>query len=130
VVRFDPHNLPDAARDFMSERHLASLTTFRADGSAHVVPVGFTFQAPAFGWVITNDGSVKVRNASAAGARGALCQIDGRYWLTLEGSLTVSRDGGQIADAVERYAARYRQPRINPTRVAIRMIVDRVMGNI
>ncbi len=130
MVRFDPHYLPDAARDFMSERHLASLTTFRADGSAHVVPVGFTFQSPAFAWVITNDGSVKVRNASAAGARGALCQIDGRYWLTLEGSLTVSRDAGQIADAVERYAARYRQPRINPTRVAVRMTIDRVMGNI
>lgn len=130
MVRFDPHELPDAARDFLSERHLASLTTFRADGSAHVVPVGFTFQAPAFAWVITNDRSVKVRNASAAGTRGALCQIDGRYWLTLEGSLTVTRDAAQIAGAVERYAARYRRPRVNPTRVALRMTVDRVMGNV
>lgn len=130
MVRFDPHDLPDAARDFLSERHLASLTTLRADGGPHVVPVGFTFQAPAFAWVITNDRSVKVRNASAAGARGALCQIDGRYWLTLEGSLTVTRDAGQIDDAVQRYAERYRRPRVNLTRVALRMTVDRVMGNV
>ncbi len=134
-MRLDPHALPDAALSFLTERHLASLTTSRADGTAHVVPVGFTFDALAgVARVITNDGSVKVRNAErdidGRPGRGALCQIDGRFWLTLEGSLRVSRDVDEVADAVERYAGRYRQPRVNPTRVVVLMSVDRVMGNV
>ncbi|MGI8591922.1 MAG: pyridoxamine 5'-phosphate oxidase family protein [Nakamurella sp.] len=129
-MRFDPDDLPEAARIFLSERHLASLTTSRADGSAHVVPVGFTVDQVGVARIITNDGSVKVRNASASGARGALCQVAGRYWLTLEGPLRVSHDPAEIAVAVQRYAGRYRQPRVNPTRVAILMTVDRIMGNV
>lgn len=134
-MRLDPHALPDAALSFLTERHLASLTTFRLDGSAHVVPVGFTFDAAtAVARVITNDGSVKVRNAErlvdGTPGRGALCQIDGRFWLTVEGSLRVSRDVDEVDDAVERYAGRYRQPRVNPTRVVVLMTVDRIMGNV
>ncbi len=129
-MRFDPEHLPDAALRFLAERHLASLTTSRADGSAHVVPVGFTFDRPSIARVITNDGSVKVGNASRSGARGVLCQIDGRYWLTLEGQVRVSREPADVADAVDRYALRYRVPRVNPTRVVILMSVDRIMGNI
>ncbi len=129
-MRLDPLNLPDAALTFLTDRHLASLTTFRDDGSAHVVPVGFTFDPTGVARVISNDGSVKVRNASRACARGAICQIDGRFWLTLEGALSVSREPDDVADAVERYARRYRVPRVNPTRVALLMTVDRIMGNV
>jgi PPOX class probable F420-dependent enzyme len=114
----------------MTERHLASLTTSRPDGSAHVVPVGFTFDPAGVARVITNDGSVKVRNASRSGARGAICQIDGRFWLTLEGALRVAREPDDVADAVQRYALRYREPRVNPTRVVLLMTVDRIMGNV
>lgn len=35
--------LSDDALAFLSERHLAMLTTLRADNSPHVVAVGFTF---------------------------------------------------------------------------------------
>lgn len=129
-MRLDPLDLPAAALTFLSDRHLASLTTFRGDGSAHVVPVGFTFDPTGVARVITNDGCVKVRNASRASARGAICQIDGRFWLTLEGSLSVSREPDDVADAVARYARRYREPRPNPTRVALLMKVDRLMGNV
>lgn len=134
-MRFDPHALPDAASSFLTERHLASLTTLRADGTAHVVPVGFTFDADTLlARVITNDGSVKVRNAErmvdGRPGRGAICQIDGRFWLTLEGELRVSRDPNEVAEAVARYAGRYREPRVNPTRVVVLMTVDRVMGNV
>jgi hypothetical protein len=31
---------------------------------------------------------------------------------------------------VERYASRYRQPRPNPMRVAVRIEVDRFLGNV
>ena len=42
-MALDPADLPSAAVDFMTERHLATLTTLRRDGSPHVVPVGFTW---------------------------------------------------------------------------------------
>ena len=38
-----PADLDEAALAFLSEYHLASLTTLRADGSPHVVPVGFSY---------------------------------------------------------------------------------------
>jgi len=129
-VRFDPHDLPAAAREFLAERHLATLTTARADGTPHVVPVGFTFDSGGLARVITNGGSVKVRNASRVSARAALCQVSGRLWLTLEGPVQVSRNPDDVADAVHRYSRRYRIPRINPERVMIVMTVERMMGNV
>ena len=117
---------------FWTERHLCTLTTLRTDGSPHVVPVGVTFDAPTMtARIITGGGSVKVRNIEAAAdARVAVCQVDGRRWSTIEGTARVSRDDSVIADAVQRYAARYRQPRVNPERVAIVIAVRRLLGHI
>lgn len=129
-MKFDPHDLPDAAREFLTERHLATLTTARADGTPHVVPVGFTFDSAGLARVITDGGSVKVRNAARVSARGALCQLSGRFWLTLEGPVQVLRDPDDVADAVHRYSRRYRVPRVNPERVVIVMTVERMMGNV
>jgi hypothetical protein len=42
VLRLNPEQLV-----FVTERHLATLTTLRADGSPHVVPVAFTWDAEA-----------------------------------------------------------------------------------
>ena len=67
----------------MTERHLATLTTLRADGSPHVVPVGFTWDPDAgVVRITTNDGSVKRKNAERLGPdgtppRAAVCQVDG-----------------------------------------------------
>ena len=44
-MSLDPASLPSATVEFLSEHHLATLTTLRADGSPHVVPVGFSFDA-------------------------------------------------------------------------------------
>ena len=41
----DLHHLSPDLLTFLTERHLATLTTLRADGTPHVVPVGFTFDA-------------------------------------------------------------------------------------
>ena len=41
-MAYDPSDLPEEALTFLEERHLATLTTLRADGSPHVVAVGFT----------------------------------------------------------------------------------------
>jgi len=114
---------------FLAARHLATLTTLRADGSPHVVPVGFTWDAAAqVARVICSRDSVKARNA-ALGGRAVLCQVDGRQWLSLEGVAAVRTDPEEVADAVARYAVRYRPPRANPERVVLVVAVDRVLGS-
>ena len=115
---------------FFTERHLATLTTLRADGSPHVVPVGVTFDAATgTARVITSGASAKVRHVREGQKRVAVCTVDGRRWLTLEGTAVVRDDETSVADAVERYAQRYRQPRENPARVVLEISVDRVLGS-
>jgi F420H(2)-dependent biliverdin reductase len=128
TVALDPAHLPDEVLAFLGERHLASLTTQRADGSPHVVPVGFSYD-PAAGVarIITFDPSVKVANARRGG-RAVVCQIDGPRWLSLEGAVSVTDDPERVAAAVAGYAARYRQPGERENRVAIEIAVDRVLG--
>ncbi|MGY1606922.1 pyridoxamine 5'-phosphate oxidase family protein [Geodermatophilus sp. SYSU D00700] len=126
----DPHDLAPELLDFLTERHLATLTTLRADGSPHVVPVGVTFDpGTATARVITSGGSAKARHVRAGQARVAVCQVDGRRWLTLEGTAVVRDDPASVADAEARYARRYRAPRENPARVVLEISVDRVLGN-
>ncbi len=125
-----PDDLSADALEFMAVRHLATLTTVRPDGSPHVVPVGFTWDAEArVARVITSGASRKARNA-AAGGRAVLCQVDGRHWISLEGRARVLDDPDAVADAVRRYAVRYRVPRENPERVVVEIAVDRVLGNV
>lgn len=142
---------------FVIERHVATLTTLRPDGTPHVVPVAFTWDvATGVAWMTSEDGSAKVRNVEAAqgkgaagtgaaatgtgtgtatgtdtatGARGALCQVSGGRWVTFEGELTVSRDPAVIADAERRHAVRYGPLDPDPRRVVLRLVVDRVLGS-
>lgn len=124
----DPTDLTPDAQDFLTDRHLASLTTLRRDGTPHVVAVGFTWDPErSLVRVITNGGSQKALNAERRGY-AAVTQVDGPRWLTLEGKARVSSDPGDVAEAVTRYAGRYRQPRENPTRVVIEISVGRVLG--
>ncbi|AXK84424.1 PPOX class F420-dependent oxidoreductase [Nocardia farcinica] len=121
--------LTPAATAFVAERHLATLTTLRADGTPHVVAVGFTWDPEAgIARIITNDGSVKVRNVRRSGY-AAVSQVDGARWLTLEGPATVLDDPDSVADAEHRYAGRYRVPRENPTRVVIAIRVAKVLSS-
>jgi len=114
---------------FLTERHLATLTTMRADGSPHVVPVGFSYDAEAnVARVITFARSAKARHA-ARGGRAVLCQVDGGRWATLEGVVRLVDDPDSVARAVAGYAARYRQPKERVDRVALEITVDRVLGH-
>ena len=124
-----PRDLSPAALDFLAERHLATLTTLRHDGSPHVVAGGFSYDAATnTARVITFPTSQKARNA-ALGARAAVSQVDGARWLTLEGPCTVTNDPSRVVAAVAGYAARYRQPKDRPERVTIEIHVDRVLGS-
>ena len=124
-----PDDLSDDALAFLNDRHLATLATTRADGSPHVVAVGFTYDPDEkLVRVITREGSQKVRNADRHG-RAAVTHVDGPRWLTLEGPVSVSRDPGRIREAERRYGLRYREPQPNPQRVVIEIPVDRVMGS-
>ena len=124
----DPAELTPASIAFMAERHLATFTTLRRNGSPHAVPVGFTWDDEArVARVISSRGSAKVVQARA-GRRASLTQVDGRRWLTLEGSTRVLEDAASVRDAEQRYAVRYRQPRPNPERVVVVLDVDRVLG--
>jgi PPOX class probable F420-dependent enzyme len=119
---------------FWTERRLCTLTTVRADGTPHVVPVGVTLDPDkGIARVICSGTSHKARLIRAAGPRGAavaVCQVDGRRWSTLEGRAVVRDDPDEVAEAVRRYAERYRQPRPNPQRVVIEITISKVIGNV
>jgi F420H(2)-dependent biliverdin reductase len=127
------HDLDDLGREllaFLAERHLATLTTLRADGTPHVVPVGVTYDPDArLARVITSGTSAKARHVREGQTRVAVCQVEGRRWLTLEGAAAVRDDPDSVAEAERRYAERYRPPRENPARVVIEIAVDRILGN-
>ena len=118
---------PASLLEFWTQRHLCTLTTLRADGSPHVVPVGVALDVERrYAWVITSRTSAKVRHLGVD-PRVAAAQVDGRHWSTLEGTAEVLDDRESVARAEERYAARYRQPRPNPERVALRITVERFL---
>ena len=117
---------------FWAERHLCTVTTLRTDGSPHVVPMGVVLDPDrAVAWAITSRTSQKVANLrNGSDRRVAVCQVDGRRWSTLQGTAEVREDADDVAEAVRRYTRRYRVPRENPARVALRISVTSVIGNV
>jgi PPOX class probable F420-dependent enzyme len=112
---------------FWTERHLCTLTTLRADGRPHVVPVGVALDhEERCAWVITSRSSVKARHLDSP-APVAACQVDRARWSTLEGTGRVVTDPAGVRRAEEQYAARYRTPRENPDRIALRIDVSRFL---
>ena len=126
-----PSEITPEILQFLTERHLATLTTLRHDGSPHVVAVGFSYDASTFrARVITFSTAQKALNA-ARGGRAAVSQVDGGRWLTLEGSVrlaTMDNDPDEVRRAVAGYAQRYQDPKERDNRVAVIIDVDRVMG--
>lgn len=127
-MALDPDRLGDDVLAFLRERHLATLTTIRDDGSPHVVPVGFAYSPDErLVRIISAEASQKVRNADRGG-RAAVSQVDGRRWLTLEGDIAVHRADDRVTAAERAYADRYQDPRPRDDRVAIEIAVDRILG--
>jgi PPOX class probable F420-dependent enzyme len=126
-----PLTFGDELVAFWRERHLCTVTSLRADGSPHVVPMGVVLDPDGRrAWAITSGTSQKAANLRAGDARVAVCQVDGRRWSTLEGVAEVLDDDSSVREAERRYAERYRQPRENPARVALRIGLTRVLGNV
>ncbi len=131
-MAIDPAALPAVALEFLTVRHLATLTLLRPDGSPHVTPVGVTWDDESgLARVITWSGSAKSRLLErTGGGRAAVCQVDGARWITLEGDALVTGDPERTAEAVRRYGERYRPPKDRgPDRRAIEITVDRVLGS-
>jgi PPOX class probable F420-dependent enzyme len=126
-----PSEITPEMVQFLRERHLATLTTLRQDGSPHVVAVGFSYDVEQQrARVITFSTSQKAKNA-LLGGRAAVSQVDGGRWLTLEGVahlVTRETDPDEVQCAVAGYAARYQEPKERDNRVAVIIEVDRIMG--
>ena len=130
-MSLDPLDLNEEVQSFLYERHLASLTLLRADGSPHVSAVGFTWDFDAqLVRVITWAGSMKSRILfKSPGTRAAVCQIDGGRWLSLEGTALVTADPVRCLEGTQRYAQRYRLPQERSDRTVIEISVDKILGH-
>ena len=120
---------------FWQARHLCTVTTVRPDGELHVTPMGVVLDPErGLAWAITSGRSLKARNLRSAkqpgGGQIAVCQVDGRWWSSLAGTAEVVDEPEIVREAESRYAERYRTPRVNPERVAIRITVERVLANL
>ena len=130
-MSLDPLDLNEEVQSFLYERHLASLTLLRADGSPHVSAVGFTWDFDAqLVRVITWAGSMKSRILfKSPRTRAAVCQIDGGRWLSLEGTALVIADPVRCLEGTQRYAQRYRMPQERSDRTVIEISVDKILGH-
>ncbi|ACZ30329.1 pyridoxamine 5'-phosphate oxidase-related FMN- binding protein [Xylanimonas cellulosilytica DSM 15894] len=130
MLRLNPEQLV-----FVTERHLATLTTLRADGSPHVTPVAFMWDAASGTAVMTTERwSAKAVNARRRGPdggppRAALCQVDGGRWMTIEGVIEVDDDPAALADAAARHARRYHEVEAGDERTVLRLTADRVLAS-
>jgi PPOX class probable F420-dependent enzyme len=119
-----------ALREFWRERHLCTVTFIKPDGRPHVIPMGVVLSDdPDTAWAITSRDSFKARLLQTPGPI-AVCQVDGARWSTLQGIASVLADEASINEAVRMYTSRYRTPRPNPNRVAVRMTVEKIIGSI
>lgn len=118
-----------AGVEFLTQRHLGTLTTLMPDGRPHVVAVGFTYeQASGIVRIITDALSLKATNAAERSHVMVSC-VDGPRWLSLGGEATVLSDATSVQVAEEFYTLRYKPPRPNPTRVVIAFHVKDILGS-
>ena len=119
-------------KQFVTERHLASLTLVTPEGRPHVTPVGFTLdEDQKLVRVITWAGSMKSKILTRADTplRSAVSQVDGGRWITLEGKAIVTDDMERCLEGTRRYAQRYSEPKDRgDDRRVIELSVERIMG--
>ena len=124
-----PDELDAVALRFLAERHVGTLSTLRADGTVHVVPVAFMYDhgerrlriiAPASTVKVSN-----VRDRSMA----VVSFVDGGRWATFEGAGEVRDDDVSVARTLRDYTAKYGPPHGSRSDyVSIEIAVTRIMG--
>lgn len=119
--------LTESGWAFVTERHLATLSTLAPWGGIHAVPVGFTFHDGILR-IIASRQSQKVLNVRRD-PTATVSQVEGATWIAFQGAASIHDDPADVARAVALYAERYRQPRENPHRVAIHVVPHRIMGS-
>jgi PPOX class probable F420-dependent enzyme len=130
--------MPDAAKPvipaltddgirFITDYHLATLSTMATWGGIHSVAVGFTL-LDGIVRIISSGDTQKVRNIERD-LRATVSQVDGPQWISFAGPATIERDAAAVAHAVALYTQRYREPRPNPKRVVIRFEVEHVLSS-
>ncbi|MGE0878300.1 MAG: pyridoxamine 5'-phosphate oxidase family protein [Acidimicrobiia bacterium] len=124
-MAFAPEELNDEAIEFLTKpRVIAAFVTTKDASRPHAANVGYTYEhATRKVRIVTQPGSQKTLNVER-GSRGILNQIDGMHWLQLEGPARVLDDPAAIADAYERFAARYGRVHDGATLVVIEIDVD------
>lgn len=131
-MALDIENLGDDVISFLTERHLAMLTTQRADGTPHLVAVGFSYDPDAkIARVITWGTSQKAINAGvmeSAGQWAAVGQVDGGRWLSLSGPVRLVTEPAAVGPGLDRYAERYGTPGDRDDRAVIEIDVRQILG--
>lgn len=119
---------------FWRDRHLQTLTTLTPQGRPHSVPVAAVLSVEdEVVRILCSRKSRKARNVRAAYPQPAfvtVCQVEGRWWTTIEGTAELQEDRLLVADAERRYAGRFRVPRPNPERVVLVVHVESVLGSL
>ena len=123
--------LDDEVLAFLRERHLATLTTLRADGSPHVVPVGFGYDADERIVRVITNAPPRRRSTLADGGRAAVCQVDGAPLADARGRSRscAPTPSGATAAVAGLHSALPGTERA-PERVAIVIDVDRIIGSV
>ena len=121
--------LTTEALAFLTERHLAMLTTLRDDNTPHVVAVGFTFDPKThIARVITSGGSQKAVNAPTGRHRRA--EPGGRRAVAVAGGPGQrQRRNARGARRRAPLRAALPHPQGEPDRVVIEVHIERVLGS-
>tara|TARA_B110000438_G_C15799954_1_gene644633 strand:+ start:1497 stop:1907 length:411 start_codon:yes stop_codon:yes gene_type:complete len=132
MVSFSPEYINESLYEFVTERHLGTLTLVRSDGRPHSTPIGFMWDKKAkVAKIITWSGSLKSKLLTEKELLGSITQVDGGRWVTFEGVCSVSEDQKICKDAVDQYALRYSPPKDRGSdRRVIIMNVSRILSSV
>ncbi len=131
AMKWNPDQLPEEALDFLTERHLATLSIPRDTRAPHTTPVGFSWNPKdGLARVITFADANKVRLLSEP-RQVTLCQVDGGRWLSLSGTAEITADPEKCRRGEELYGVRYSPPKNRGAdRRVIEIKVKQIMGRV
>ena len=123
------NNLPDSIEDFLSTKAFGALNSVDTKSNIHTAVVGFHFSKNENKIrIISQKDSKKIKNIEQNN-RVSISQIRENKWLSFIGTATIKYDEVSIQEAIDAYTSRYQEPSENPGRVAIEIVVEKILGN-